>query len=86
MPVGDASEEALGLLALMMRHGVMVVDDDTGEPAGNLEPFVKSGLLDRAKQLPLSELLGDIHESVCLELAFMGHNIVLVMLTQSVQT
>src|SRR5690606_33379097 len=34
MPVGDASEECLGLLALMIRHGVMVVDHDTGEPAG----------------------------------------------------
>jgi hypothetical protein len=78
MPVGDASEECLGFLALMIRHGVMVVDDDTGEPAGNLEPFVRSGLLDRERQLPLSELLSDVHESVCLELAFMGHNIVLM--------
>jgi hypothetical protein len=79
MPVGDASEECLGLLGLMTRHGVMVVDHDTGEPAGNLEPFVRSGLLDREKRLPLSELLSDVHESVCLELAFMGHNIVLLM-------
>jgi hypothetical protein len=34
MPVGDASEECLGLMALMMRHGVMVVDHETGKPAG----------------------------------------------------
>jgi hypothetical protein len=79
MPVGDASEECLGLLALMTRHGVMVIDHETGEPAGNLEPFVRSGLLDPAKRLPLAELLSDVHECVCLELAFMGHNIVLVM-------
>lgn len=79
MPVGDASEECLGLMALMIRHGVMVVDHETGEPAGNLEPFVRSGLLDREKQLPIAELQSDVHESVCLELAFMGHNIVLVM-------
>jgi hypothetical protein len=79
MPVGDASEECLGLLALMMRHGVMVVDHDTGEPAGNLEPFIRSGLLDREKRLPLSELLSDVNESLCLELAFMGHNIVLML-------
>jgi len=79
MPVADASEEALGLLALMVRHGVMVVDHETGEPAGNLEPFVRSGLLDREKRLPLSELLADVHECMCLELAFMGHNIVLAM-------
>jgi hypothetical protein len=79
MPVGDAAEECLGFLGLMIRHGVMVVDHETGEPAGNLEPFVRSGLLDREKQLPLVELLSDVHESMCLELAFMGHNIVLAM-------
>jgi len=79
MPVADASEEALGLLALMVRHGVMVVDHDTGEPAGNLEPFVRSGLLDGQKRLPLSEFQADVHECVCLETAFMGHNITLAM-------
>jgi hypothetical protein len=79
MPVGDASEECLGFLALMIRHGVVVVDHETGRPAGDLEPFIRSGLLDREKQLPLAELLADINESVCLELAFMGHNIVLVL-------
>jgi hypothetical protein len=79
MPVGDASEECLGILALMMRHGVMVVDHDTGEPAGDLEPFVRSGLLDREKRFPLSELLTDVNDSLCLELAFIGHNIVLML-------
>jgi len=79
MPVGDASEECLGIMALMLRHGVMVVDHETGEPAGNLEPFVRSGLLDREKVLPLSELLSDVYECVCLELAFMGHNIALML-------
>jgi hypothetical protein len=79
MPVGDASEECLGILALMTRHGVMVVDHETGEPAGNLEPFVRSGVLDAQKRLPLAELLSDVYECVCLELAFMGHNIVLML-------
>jgi hypothetical protein len=79
MPVGDASEECLGILALMIRHGIMSVDHETGRPAGNLEPFVRSGLLDREKRLPLTELLSDVHESLCLELAFMGHNIVLML-------
>jgi hypothetical protein len=79
MPVGDASEECLGIMALMIRHGAMVVDHETGEPAGDLEPFVRSGLLDPEKRLPLAELLSDVHESVCVELAFMGHNIVLML-------
>jgi hypothetical protein len=79
MPVGDASEECLGLLALMARHGVTVVDQDTGEPAGELDPFFRSGILDPEKRLPLSELQSLISESLCLELGFMGHNITLAL-------
>lgn len=79
MPVADAAEECLGFLGLMLRHGVMVVDHETGQPAGDLEPFVRSGLLDPEKRLPIAELLSDVHESVCLELAMMGHNVVLVL-------
>jgi hypothetical protein len=79
MPVGDASEECLGLLALVIRHGVTIVDQDTGTPAGNLAPFLRSGLLAQEKQLLLAELLTTVHQSLCLELAFMGHNIVLLM-------
>lgn len=79
MPVGDASVQCLGLMALMVRHGVTVFDPDTGRPAGNLEPFFRSGLLDSDKQLPLPELLADVNDSLCLELAFIGHNIVLML-------
>jgi hypothetical protein len=79
MPVGDASEECLGILALMMRNGVTVVDHETGRLAGDLEPFIRSGLLDGEKRFPLVELLTDVNDSMCLELAFMGHNIVLAL-------
>lgn len=78
-PVGDASEEFLGILGLMMRHGVTVFDEDTGEPAGELEPFLRSGLLDAQKRFPLAELITDVNDSMCLELAFIGHNIVLML-------
>jgi hypothetical protein len=79
MLAGDATEVCLGIMALMMRHGVMVIDQDTGKPAGNLEPFVKSGLLDANKRFPISELQHDVMQCVCLETAFMGHNIVLML-------
>jgi hypothetical protein len=79
MIVGDSTEVCLGLMALMMRHGVMVVDQDTGKPAGNLEPFVRSGLLDPDKRFPISELQHDVLQCVCLETAFKGHNIVLML-------
>jgi hypothetical protein len=79
MPVGDAAEVCLGIMALMIRHGVMVVDHETGEPAGNLKPFVKSGLLDENRRFPLSELQATVYESATMETAFKGHNIVLML-------
>ncbi|MCC5929620.1 MAG: hypothetical protein JJU28_10275 [Cyclobacteriaceae bacterium] len=79
MPVGDAAEECLGILALMIRHGVMLVDQETGEPAGNLQPFLRSGLLNQNKQFPISELQATVYESVTMEAAFKGHNIVLML-------
>jgi hypothetical protein len=78
-PMADAAEICLGIMALMLRHGVMVEDHETGKPAGNLEPFVKSGLLNPQKRLPIAELLSDVHQCACLETAFMGHNIVLML-------
>jgi hypothetical protein len=79
MPVGDASEEFLGILALAVSNNAMIVDEDTGEPAGNLDPFVRSGLLDESKVFPLGGLQQDVYECNCLEAAFMGHNIMLAM-------
>ncbi len=79
MPVGDASEEFLGLLALAISNGVMMVDTDTGQSAGDLRRFIRSGLIDDARKLPLSELQDDAYEALCLELAMMGHNIALTL-------
>ncbi|HMQ06530.1 MAG TPA: hypothetical protein PKC30_04470 [Saprospiraceae bacterium] len=76
---GDATEVCLGIMALMMRHGVMLVDHDTGENAGNLEPFIRSGLLDPEKRFPISELHHDVIQCVSIETAIMGHNIVLML-------
>jgi hypothetical protein len=79
MPIGDASEQFLGLLALAVSNGAMIIDHETGQPAGNLLPFVRSGLINEAKKIPLADLQADTYETNCLELAFMGHNIVLTM-------
>lgn len=79
MPVADTAEECLGIMALMIRHGAMIVDEETGKPAGNLEPFVRSGLLDSEKRFPLSELLTIVSEGACLATGFKGHNMVLLL-------
>lgn len=56
MPFGDAGEQTLGLMALAISNGAPIVDDETGEPAGDLAPFIRSGLLDESKPQPLSVL------------------------------
>jgi hypothetical protein len=77
MPMGDASEEFLGLLAFLVAHGYVIADDLAKRPAGNLAPFIRSGLLDESKAFPLSVLQNFTYEANCLEVAFMGHNVAL---------
>lgn len=79
MPVGDASEQLFGILTIALSNGNVVMDDEAGRPAGDLEPFVRSGLLDDAKRAPLSVLQQMAYEGNCSELDFMAHNVVLTM-------
>jgi hypothetical protein len=79
MPVGDASEQVLGLLAMALGNGNVLVDDAAGRPAGDLAPFIRSGLLQEGKRVPLSVLEQMAYEANVAELAFIGHNIVLTM-------
>jgi hypothetical protein len=79
MPVGDASEQLLGLLTMSLANGSLIVDDAAGRPAGDLAPYVRSGLLDDTKLAPLSVIQQMAYEANCAELDFMSHNIVLTM-------
>ncbi|WP_149181295.1 hypothetical protein [Streptomyces sp. TRM49041] len=79
MPVGDASEQVLGLMAMALANGNVLVDDIAGRPAGDLAPFVRSGLLQEGKRIPLTVLQQMAYEANVTELAFMGHNIMLTM-------
>lgn len=77
MPVGDVSEQVLGILAIFLSNGYVIQDDIAGRPAGDLAPFVRAGLLNEDKAFPLSVLELSAYEANCMELAFIGHNIVL---------
>jgi hypothetical protein len=79
LPIADASEQVIALLAMAIANGNIVIDDATGRPAGRFEPFIRAGLLDDAKRVPLSVLQQMAYEANVSELAFMGHNIVLTM-------
>ena len=79
MPIADASESVLALMTMALANGNVIVDDAAGRPAGDLEPFVRSGLLNAEKRMPLSVLQQVSYESNCSEAAFMAHNMVLTM-------
>ena len=79
MPMADASEQTMGLLAMALANGAFPVDDASGRPAGDLASFVRSGMLDEAKRAPISVLQQMAHDSNIAELSFMAHNIVLGM-------
>jgi hypothetical protein len=79
MPVGDASEQVFGLLAMFLGNGYFLMDDQAKRPAGNLDRFARTKLLDAQKRFPLSVLVQSAYEANTSELAFMGHNITLAM-------
>jgi hypothetical protein len=67
------------LLAVFVGHGYLIVDDRAGRPAGDLAPFIRSGLLDERKPFPLSMLQQITYEANCAEVAFMAHNVALTL-------
>jgi hypothetical protein len=79
MPIADASEQMLGLMAMAIGNGKVIVDDAAGTPAGDLDPFIRSGLLDAGKRVPLSVLQQMAYEANVSECAFMAHNMVLAL-------
>lgn len=79
MPMGDVTEQLLGITAIFLANGYVIKDDRAKRPAGDLAPFIRSGLLDEEKAFPLSVLELSTYEASTMELAFMGHNIVLAM-------
>ncbi len=79
IPVADQSEEWLALLAIFAGSGYMLIDDYAKRPAGNLAPFIRSGLLAETKPVPLSFLEQFIHSMCSMEIAFMAHNAILTL-------
>ena len=79
LPVADVSEYFLGLLAIQVQGRGVVYDDRNDRVAGNLEPYIKSGLLDDGKRVPLSQMEQNALTHIAASLAMMGHNIVLML-------
>ncbi|MSR12977.1 MAG: hypothetical protein EXR86_00095 [Gammaproteobacteria bacterium] len=81
IPVANISEQVLGFLFIAAGSGYTVWDDRHGKPAGALEPYFKSGLLNPEKKYPLSYMEQYILTTSAVEMGDMGHNIALALQT-----
>jgi hypothetical protein len=81
MPVGDVSQHMLALLALYVSNGYLLYDDYSDCLCGNLEPFIRQGVIsdDPQKRLLLSRVEQGVYSSVAIELGLICENIVLMM-------
>lgn len=81
MPVGDLSEHFLTLLAMYISNGYILYDDQRGRPCGNVEQFIRTGVISDTpdKRLALSRVEQGVYSSVSIELALICQNIVLMM-------
>lgn len=79
IPVVDLGQTLLGLLAMVIQNGATIVDELTGGPCGDLEPFFRSRLLDPDKRMPIGELEKYVLSNSAVEAGIMAHNITLAM-------
>lgn len=77
IPVGNVSEQLMAFLFIACGSGYAVMDDLNGRLAGNLEPFIKSGLLGAKRRYPLSYMEQYILSTCAVEMGVMGHNMAL---------
>ena len=69
----------LDLLFIVTGAGYTTFDDLRGQPAGKLEPFYNSGLVDPKKKYPLSYMEQYLLSTCAVEMGVMGHNMALAL-------
>jgi hypothetical protein len=81
IPVGDLGEHLLTLMAMYISNGYMLYDDYSNCPCGNLDPFIRTGVISDTsqKRLALSRVEQGVYSSVSIELALICQNIVLML-------
>ena len=79
IPVTNLSEQYFSSLTMRLLNGYQVYDDWAKRPAGNLEPFVRSGLLSESKRAPLSVMEQSLIANGTGAMTTLAHNAVLVM-------
>ena len=79
MPVADLSEYFLQILTLSLMNHYQIWDDMAGRLAGNLEPYIRSGMLSTTKQASITSMEYNLSLAANTSTSIMGHNAVLSM-------
>lgn len=79
VPVIDLTQQMMDLLAVYMGMGFTPFDPQNGRVCGNLDRFIKSGMIDGAKRFSIFEFDQYCLATGAMELSLMCHNMVLAM-------
>jgi hypothetical protein len=79
IPIVDLTQQLLEFLAIQMAEGVVPWDPMRNQPCGNLERFIRSGLLDSRQQASIVDIEQSVLTTGAIELGLICQNIVLVM-------
>ena len=79
IPIVDLTQQLLEFLAIQMAAGVVPWDPMRNQPCGNLERFIRSGLLDSRQQASIVDIEQSALTTGAIELGLICQNIVLVM-------
>lgn len=74
IPVANVSEQLIAMLFIVVESGYIVFDDIKKRHAGELEKYIKSGLLQSDRKYPLSYLEQYTLTQCAVEMGTMGHN------------
>ncbi|MEZ4363065.1 MAG: hypothetical protein R3B48_22930 [Kofleriaceae bacterium] len=78
-PVVDLTQQMLDVLTIYLGMGFLPYDTRHERPCGDLRPFLRSGLLDEQRLLPLADFEQHVVASGAMEASQMCHNMALVL-------
>jgi hypothetical protein len=79
IPIVDLTQQLLAFLAMQLGEGALPWDPIHHRPCGDLEPFIRSGLLDERKRASIVDIELSALTTGAIELGLICQNLVLVM-------
>jgi hypothetical protein len=79
IPIVDLTEQVLDGLAILLGERALPFDKQHDRPCGNLEPNIRSGLIDPERKVPLFDFEQYLLATAVAEISMINHNIVLFL-------